>query len=98
MHWVRKEASTMMRGSGEVWKSCSRYWRRVLRISSALTFAAVFSAEFAFLGFFSKEFFSMELQERVDGCATGLGVSGGMNVGAAPRSSAWRKRLARTSS
>src|SRR5271169_571726 len=56
-----------------------------------------------FSGFVSAElasavFRGAVLQERDDGCATGLGALGGMNVGGAPRSSAWRKLRARTSS
>ena len=50
---------------------------------------------------FSAEFFSASSaghQEREDGWAAGLGIVGGINVGAAPRLSARRKPLARTSS
>src|ERR1700683_2268717 len=91
-HCPRNDASTMTRGSGEFWKSCSRYWRRVLRTSSELIFLGFFSLELAFpelsAGFFSRELFSAELQERENGCATGLGTAGGTNVGGAPCSSA----------
>src|ERR1700692_2125802 len=77
-----------MRGSGELWKSCSRYWRRMLRISSE-----VFAFECL-----SAEFFCSEAQERDDSWATELGVAGGKKAGGTPRSSAWRRFLARTSS
>src|ERR1700685_2244876 len=83
----------MMTGSGEPSKSCSRYWRRRSRISSGPLVCDFFFAEF-----FSEKLFSVGYQERKDGCATGLGLSGGMNAGGVPRLSARRKFLARTSS
>src|ERR1700683_58353 len=83
----------MMTGSGEPSKSCSRYWRGRSRISPGRL-----GCDFFFAEFFAEKAFPAGYQEREGGCATGLRLSGGMNVGGAPRSSARRKFLARTSS
>src|SRR5437588_7864611 len=67
----------------------------MLRVSSGLVFLGFFFEASEFAG--CERVFS-KFQESESGCAAGLEMPGGMNVGEAPRSSAWRNFLARTSS
>src|ERR1700746_3909733 len=73
----------------------------MLRIPSGFCFLPLFFAEvseFVLSEIVCSRFVFSKFQDSEEGWATGLGMLGGMNVGEAPRSSAWRSFLARASS